>query len=189
MPASSSSRPKREGPQPCAVAQACALLCVALSAATPLPLLAQTPPAAPDDTPTLDTITVTATGAPNPTTGGKPGSAARATSVGKDAQKLKDIPQSVIVITRQQLDDQGTTTLEGAMKNVTDVTVQRFDAAGLNQQLLRRPTQCHADFAGNPVVRSAFSSRLPARGSIEAQIERASTLHDTCRCRHHLRST
>lgn len=52
------------------------------------------------------------------------------TSIGKTAQTLKEIPQSVSVITRQKLDDQNITSLPDAMKFATGVTVQKFDGAG-----------------------------------------------------------
>ncbi|GGC12806.1 ligand-gated channel [Oxalicibacterium flavum] len=64
------------------------------------------------------------------TTEGTDSYAARAATVGKTAQSLREIPQSVTVITRKQLDDQNLHSIEDALKNVTGVTVQRFDAAG-----------------------------------------------------------
>jgi len=51
-------------------------------------------------------------------------------SIGKTAQSLKEIPQSVTVITRQKLDDQNISNLADAMKFVTGVSVQKFDGAG-----------------------------------------------------------
>lgn len=51
-------------------------------------------------------------------------------TIGKTTQSLKETPQSVSVVTRQRLDDQNISTIEEAMKNVTGITVQRFDAAG-----------------------------------------------------------
>lgn len=51
-------------------------------------------------------------------------------SIGKTAQSLKEIPQSVSVITRQKLDDQNISNLADAMKFVTGVSVQKFDGAG-----------------------------------------------------------
>ncbi len=72
----------------------------------------------------LDTVKVTATKEkPSPY-------AAKKISIGKSKQTLRETPQSVSVMTRQRLDDQNITSLEDAMKNVTGVTVQRFDAAG-----------------------------------------------------------
>lgn len=51
-------------------------------------------------------------------------------SLGKTTQTLKETPQSISVVTRQRLDDQNITSIEEALKNVTGVTVQRFDSAG-----------------------------------------------------------
>lgn len=55
---------------------------------------------------------------------------ARATTIGKTRQSLREIPQSVSVITRERLDDQNISSLPDALKYVTGVTVERFDGAG-----------------------------------------------------------
>ena len=55
---------------------------------------------------------------------------ARAVSVGKMPQTLRETPQSVSVITRQQLDDRNFTKVEDAVKQTTGITVTRFDGAG-----------------------------------------------------------
>lgn len=49
--------------------------------------------------------------------------AARLVTVGKGKQAIKDIPQSVSVITRQRMDDQNITTLDGALANTTGITM------------------------------------------------------------------
>ncbi len=54
---------------------------------------------------------VTVSGARDVTTEGSGSYAARGASIMKGAQSLKDIPQSVTVITRQRMDDQGLNTL------------------------------------------------------------------------------
>ncbi len=51
-------------------------------------------------------------------------------TLGKTGQSLKEIPQSVSVVTRQKLDDQNISNLTDAMKFVTGVSVQKFDGAG-----------------------------------------------------------
>ncbi|WP_336041940.1 TonB-dependent siderophore receptor [Acinetobacter dispersus] len=51
-------------------------------------------------------------------------------AIGKTTQSLKETPQSVSVVTRQQLDDQNISTIDNAMKYVTGLTVVRYDAAG-----------------------------------------------------------
>lgn len=48
----------------------------------------------------------------------------------KTPTSIREVPQSVSVVTRQRLDDQNITTLQDAMKNTTGMTVQRFDGAG-----------------------------------------------------------
>lgn len=68
-----------------------------------------------------------------PDTGASEGTgsyAARATTIGKTQERLREIPQSVSVITRERLDDQNVSSLPDALKYVTGVTVQRFDGAG-----------------------------------------------------------
>lgn len=81
---------------------------------------------------TLETVTVSGSSEPdNPATEGTGTYSARITTIGKTATPLKETPQSVTVLTRQQMDDQNLQTLETAMKMVTGATVVRFDAAGL----------------------------------------------------------
>ena len=53
-----------------------------------------------------------------------------AVTIGKGLQRLKDIPQSVSVVTRQQLDDQNLNSLGDAMRNVTGVTVETLSSGG-----------------------------------------------------------
>ncbi len=55
---------------------------------------------------------------------------ARTLSIGKTGQSVLETPQSVSVITRQQLDDRNLTKLEDAVKLTTGVTVTRLDGAG-----------------------------------------------------------
>jgi iron complex outermembrane receptor protein/outer membrane receptor for ferric coprogen and ferric-rhodotorulic acid len=55
---------------------------------------------------------------------------ARTLSIGKMGESVRETPQSVSVITRQQLDDRNLTKLEDAVKLTTGVTVTRLDGAG-----------------------------------------------------------
>lgn len=64
--------------------------------------------------------------------------AAPAASISKDARSLRELPHSITVVTRQQLTDRNINTVEGALKNVTGVTIQRFDAAGSYTQFIAR---------------------------------------------------
>jgi outer membrane receptor for ferric coprogen and ferric-rhodotorulic acid len=66
----------------------------------------------------LDSTTVTGQGL-DATSEGSGSYAARATTIGKGEHRLKDIPQSVSVITRQQLDDQAITDLRDAVNHST----------------------------------------------------------------------
>lgn len=66
------------------------------------------------------------------------GYVARSATVGKEARSLRELPNSVTVVTRQELDDRNVHTIEDALKNVTGVTVQRFDAVGNYSQFMAR---------------------------------------------------
>ena len=55
---------------------------------------------------------------------------AREVSVGKLVQSPRETPQSISVITRQQLDDRNVTKVEDAIKLSTGMTVTRLDGAG-----------------------------------------------------------
>lgn len=55
---------------------------------------------------------------------------ARTLDTGKTGASLRETPQSVSVITRQQLDDRNFTKVEEAVKSATGVSVTRFDGAG-----------------------------------------------------------
>lgn len=81
------------------------------------------------DSVTLAPVKVSAGGLGS-TTEGSGAYTTGAVALGKGAQSLREIPQSVSVVTRERLDDQSITTLPEAMKFVTGVTVQRFDGAG-----------------------------------------------------------
>ncbi|GLK88252.1 TonB-dependent siderophore receptor [Pseudomonas turukhanskensis] len=54
-----------------------------------------------------------------------------AVTIGKGAQKLKDIPQSVTVLTRQRMDDQNITTLTEALINTTGMTSTKSPGPGM----------------------------------------------------------
>lgn len=61
-----------------------------------------------------------------------------ATTVGKATTAIKDIPQSVSVVTRQMMDDRGVTDLAEAMKETTGMTVVRYDGAGIFNEVKAR---------------------------------------------------
>ncbi|MGK5013765.1 TonB-dependent siderophore receptor [Janthinobacterium sp. HLS12-2] len=56
--------------------------------------------------------------------------AAQAVSIGKGRQSLREIPQSVSVLTRQQLNDQNMLSLDDAMRGVTGITVEASSTGG-----------------------------------------------------------
>jgi outer-membrane receptor for ferric coprogen and ferric-rhodotorulic acid len=96
-------------------------LVIALSLAAPA--FAQTATSETEKITTLKTVKVTATAETTTYTPAE-------VTIGKTGQSLKEIPQSVTVITRQKLDDQNISNLADAMKFVTGVSVQKFDGAG-----------------------------------------------------------
>ncbi len=55
-------------------------------------------------------------------------------TIGKGAQRLKDLPQSISIVTRQQMDDQNLINLTDAMQQVTGVTVINYgsDTSGFS---------------------------------------------------------
>ena len=48
---------------------------------------------------------------------------ARAVTVGKGEQAIKDIPQSISVITRQRMDDQNLNTVDDVLASTTGITM------------------------------------------------------------------
>jgi iron complex outermembrane receptor protein/outer membrane receptor for ferric coprogen and ferric-rhodotorulic acid len=71
--------------------------------------------AAPGQAATLAPVTVT--GSYNATTDGTASYTSPAVTIGKTTQALKDIPQSITVLTRQRMDDQDMTSLPDAVNN------------------------------------------------------------------------
>ncbi|MFY0477196.1 TonB-dependent siderophore receptor [Achromobacter marplatensis] len=65
---------------------------------------------------------VTVTGRLDATSEGQDSYAAQAATIGKRPQALREIPQSVSVITRQQIEDQNLTTVHDALNKATGVT-------------------------------------------------------------------
>jgi TonB-dependent siderophore receptor len=87
---------------------------------------------------TLAPVTAKAAAPVDASTEGSGSYVAPLTTIGKGTLKLREVPHSMTVITREQLNDQNITTIEGALKNVTGVTVQRFDATGSYTQFIAR---------------------------------------------------
>ncbi|HEX6590548.1 MAG TPA: TonB-dependent siderophore receptor [Moraxellaceae bacterium] len=77
----------------------------------------------------LTEVTVTAQ-AENASTEHSGSYASKTVSIGKGQQSRKETPSSVSVVTRQRLEDQNLSSVSDALKQVTGITVQRFDGAG-----------------------------------------------------------
>ncbi len=83
-----------------------------------------TAPPAPDAA-VLTPVTVAARAERAATTEGSSSYTARASTIGKTEQSLREIPQSVTVVTRQQLDDLNVTTLPEALRYAPGITIQQ----------------------------------------------------------------
>lgn len=80
---------------------------------------------------TLPVVTVTAATS-SLTTEGSNSYGARGASIGKSEQRLKDVPQSVSVMTRQRMDDQNLLSINDVMENTTGVTLSEVADGGRN---------------------------------------------------------
>ena len=92
-------------------------------------------------------------------------------SIGKSAQSRREIPQSISIITRQQLDDRNFTKLEDVVKQTTGVTITRFDGGGNFNSIQSRGFDIGAiQLDGIPIPQGAnFATALDA--AIYEQIE------------------
>ena len=77
---------------------------------------------------TFSPVTVTASNGRDATSEGTGSYAARAATIGKMAQSLREIPQSVTVVTRQRIEDQNLDTLDRALAQTTGITVHAMNA-------------------------------------------------------------
>jgi len=87
---------------------------------------------APQDAPGVSTLApVTVTGrADDPVTEGTGSYTSRVVTIGKGRQTLKEIPQSVSVMTRQRMDDQNANTLDEVLANSTGMTLYKSPMGG-----------------------------------------------------------
>ncbi|WP_218005333.1 TonB-dependent siderophore receptor [Hydrogenophaga palleronii] len=74
--------------------------------------------------PALATVTVTAQSERSATTEGNGSYAPSAIQFGKGEQKVREIPQSVTVVTRQRIEDQGLTSIGEVLGQTTGVTLE-----------------------------------------------------------------
>ncbi len=90
-----------------------------------------TPAAAADsDATTLSEVRVTAQAERSAVTEGSGSYTSRIVTVGKGEQTLKEIPQSVTVVTRQKMDDQNLTTIDSVLANATGITMYNSPMGG-----------------------------------------------------------
>ena len=72
---------------------------------------------------TMAPVTVSASMERDPVSEHSNSYAARAVTVGKGVQTLREIPQSVSVVTRQKMDDQNLNTIDAVLANTTGITM------------------------------------------------------------------
>tara|TARA_R110002051_G_scaffold277620_1_gene338955 strand:- start:3005 stop:5164 length:2160 start_codon:yes stop_codon:yes gene_type:complete len=82
----------------------------------------------------LSTLTVTGERLPYGMTENSNSYTSESANIGLVSQSVQETPQSVSVVTRERLDDQGTTSLSEAMRNVTGITVNDY---GGNQYVIK----------------------------------------------------
>jgi len=110
-------------------------LAAGLAFAAPGPVLAQAPGVA---TVTMDAVTVSDKALPQVYSEASGSYVPQAVEVGKTAQSLREIAQSVTVVTRQRMDDQALRTLDDVMAQTTGVTREEtwldtaYQSRGLN---------------------------------------------------------
>lgn len=123
-------------------------LALALLSALPLHARAQ---AAPSSDSTLPAVTVNATVTDDATTEGTGSYTSKdATVAGKTAQPIKETPNSVSVMTRQQMDDQNATTIQEALRYVTGVS--SIDYGDGTAYFRARGSQLNVEFDGVSIV-------------------------------------
>ncbi len=115
------------------------LLTVAIAAACGSPIAglaqdSQSARQAESNTDALAPITVTGERLPYGITENSGSYTSEGASIGLMPQSVKETPQSVSVVTRERLDDQGATSLSEAMRNVTGVTLNEY---GPNQYVIK----------------------------------------------------
>jgi outer membrane receptor for ferric coprogen and ferric-rhodotorulic acid len=79
---------------------------------------------------TLPAVRVTGSPDTDPATEGTGSYTTRAVTIGKSAQALRDIPQSVSVLTRQQIEDQNLTQMENALDQMTGLQLDTSTGLG-----------------------------------------------------------
>ena len=98
---------------------------------------------------------ITVRGSLDATTEGTDSYAAQAVTIGKGVQTLREIPQSVSVITRQQMDDQGFTTVAEALNQVTGISLANYDR---QENFVARGYPTSTQFNGVPQMLGSFKT-------------------------------
>lgn len=75
---------------------------------------------------TLAPVNVTASGGPNANSEGHTSYGSEAVTIGKGTQRIRDIPQSISVVTRQRIEDQNLTTVADAMRQTVGMTATDY---------------------------------------------------------------
>lgn len=104
---------------------------------------------------TLTAVTVTASSLNNATSEGTGSYAARGASLMRNVQSLKEIPQSLTVVTRKRLDDQNLSSLSEVLENTTGVTISEVADGGRNY-LSRGFRIRNIQYDGLPLSRSFY---------------------------------
>lgn len=88
----------------------------------------------------MDPITVEGANPADPgqTEGTRSYAGSQVTVGSKIPTSIREVPQSVSVVTRQRIEDQNLTTLQDAMKQTTGMTVERFDGSGYFNSITAR---------------------------------------------------
>ena len=123
-----------------------------------------------DVAPTLSEVTVQEKASPNVYGESSDSYVAGGVEVGKTAQSLKEVPQSVTVVTRQRMDDQAMRTLDDVMNYTTGVT--REESWLDTTYLSRGMSITNFRFDGG----AASSSRSGSRSLDMAQFDSVSVL-------------
>jgi len=123
----------------------------------PPPPPAAAPAAGGAATPVLDTVTVTAAAERSATSEGTGSYAARGATLFKGVQSLREIPQSVSVVTRRQMDDQNMTTIDEAVMQAAGVGQYGNASAAGVASYYARGYPMEAQYDGLP-ARSGFTN-------------------------------
>jgi catecholate siderophore receptor len=130
--------------------------------ATNTPLNAQTAPATPASAPMPASSapvlpTVRATAAPEPT--GKDSLRTTTSRIGKGTQELRDIPQSLTIVTEKLIDDRHLDTLKDALKNTAGVAFQAAEGGEEDIRLRGFSLQASGDIFIDGMRDPAFYER------------------------------